>query len=270
MSEREPPDSQELPPDDERWRALLTGAGPHIGRMRRVRALIPSSPRCKMCAAPFSGIGGVVMARTGHRRWAKNPKYCTGCFETLRTRHGGAEIECSFLFADVRGSTPMAERLSTLEFTRLMSRFYDRASDVLVDHSAIVDKFVGDEVIAIFVPALAGDAHAARAIAAARALLRATGHGDAGGPWLPVGVGVNTGRAWVGAVGSGLDTEMSALGDVVNVTARLASVAGPGEILVTSAAAVAAQLGADGRERRTLQLKGKTDTTEVVVLSVSG
>ncbi len=218
-----------------------------------------------MCAAPFTGIGGLVMPMLGHGRWPKNPKYCAACFRMLRANHGGAEVECSLLFADVRGSTPLAETLSPRAFNRLMGRFYDTAFGVLVTHDAFVDKFVGDEVIGIFVPSLAGAAHAERAIEAARALLRATGHLDAAGPWVPVGAGVSTGIAYVGSIGEGPDAELTAMGDIVNTTARLSSVAGAGEVLVTAAAAAAAHL--PGRlDHRSLQLKGKSEPTEVVAL----
>jgi len=251
------------PDMEERWRRILLDPSSRR-RRRRLHSRIPSSPRCKMCASPFAGIGGVFMPLLGHPRWPKNPKYCAGCFRMLRMNHGGAEIECSLLFADVRGSTPLAETMSPRDFNRRMGRFYDTAFEILVNHDAFVDKFVGDEVIGIFVPSMAGAMHAGRAVAAATALLRATGHLDAGGPWVPVGAGVGTGIAYVGSIGEGPDTELTAMGDIVNTTARLASVAGAGEILVTAAAAAAAGLPA-GLERRSLQLKGKSGPTEVVV-----
>lgn len=251
------------PDMEERWRRILLDASPRR-RRRRLHSRIPSSPRCKMCASPFAGIGGLFMPLLGHPRWPKNPKYCAGCFRMLRMNHGGAEVECSLLFADVRGSTPLAETMSPRDFNRLMGRFYDTAFEILVNHDAFVDKFVGDEVIGIFVPSMAGATHAGRAVAAAIALLRATGHGDAGGPWVPVGAGVGTGIAYVGSIGEGPDTELTAMGDIVNTTARLASAAGAGEILVTATAAAAAGLPAD-LERRSLELKGKSGPTEVVV-----
>jgi adenylate cyclase len=259
--------SGSVPPSDEKWRRMLVDQAPFLGR-RRWHARMPSSPRCKLCAAPFSGPGGLVMRFAGHARWAKNPKYCTGCFSMLSSNHGGAEIECSLLFADVRGSTTLAESTSPREFNRLMGRFYDTATEVLVDHDGIVDKFVGDEVIGIFVPAMASSQHAARAIDAARALLTATGFGTPSGPWVPIGIGVNTGVAYVGSIGDGSDTEMTAMGDIVNVTARLSSVAAAGEVLVTTAAATAAGLSED-LPRRSLQLKGKAQATDVVVVTVS-
>ncbi|OGO59251.1 MAG: hypothetical protein A2V85_09815 [Chloroflexi bacterium RBG_16_72_14] len=92
-----------------------------------------------LCNAPFGGIGGLVMPLLGHGRWPKNPKYCAGCFGMLRANHGGAEVECSLLFADVRGSTPLAEQMSPRNFNRLMGRFYDVGFDVLIDCDAFVD-----------------------------------------------------------------------------------------------------------------------------------
>ena len=268
--------SASAPPDprEEMWRRLLTDRWPEQ-RQHRIFRHIPSPPRCKGCAAPFAGPGARVMGLLGRAPWPKNPKYCGVCFAALSASHGGAEVECSLLFADVRGSTTMAEGMRPAEFTRLMGRFYDTATDVLVMHDAIVDKFVGDEVIGIFIPGMAGASHAERAIAAAEALLRRTGHADPGGPWVPVGAGVNTGMAYVGAIGEGLDTELTAMGDTVNTTARLASAAGRGEILVTASSASATSVGdgsarwsVDGLERRSLELKGKTALTEVFVVKV--
>ena len=262
----EPPSSTH-PESDERWRRLLLDPFPHL-RTRRIHSRIPSAPRCKLCAAPFEGIGGFVMRFRGHARWPKNPKYCAGCFRILSDNRGGAEIECTLFFADVRGSTPLAERMRPQAFSRLMGRFYDTAFEILVDHDAFVDKFVGDEVVGIFVPAMAGDAHGERAIRAARSLLHATGHDAADGPWVPVGVGIGTGTAYVGSIGEGPDTELTAMGDVVNTTARLSSAAAAGEILVTAATASAAGLPQD-LEHRSLALKGKTDPTDVVVVTLA-
>ncbi len=252
-------------PHEELWRRQLT-EGTDVRWKRRLRNRIPSNPRCKMCAAPFSGLGGLVMPFFGHARWSKNPKYCTGCFHALRSSHGGAEIECSLLFADVRGSTSLAEEMSPREFTRLMGRFFDTATSILVDEGAMVDKFVGDEVIGLFIPALATESHGEHAINAARRLLRETGHGREEDPWLPIGIGVNTAVAYVGSVGKGMDAEMTAMGDSVNTTARLSSVAAAGEILVPVEAAAKAGVLPNGLEQRSLELKGKSKPIEVLVL----
>jgi adenylate cyclase len=197
--------------------------------------------------------------------WEKNPRYCRGCYQDIDANHGGAEVELSLLFADVRGSTGLAERMTPGDFFDLLNRFYEVAARVLVEREAIVDKFVGDEVVGLFVPGMSGLDHAAKAIDSAVALLEATGHGSADGPWLPVGAGVHTGVAFVGSVGDTGVTDFTALGDTVNTTARLASVAGAGEILVTRAAADAAGLVGELEQRR-LELRGRTEPIEVVVL----
>jgi adenylate cyclase len=260
-----PPDTA---PNEQMWRAILLGTDPRYARARAWLKHVPSEPRCKMCAAPFRGVGRPLMHLLHRDRWAKNPLYCGLCFNVLEEHHGGAEIEASFLFADVRGSTSMAELVTPTAFRRLLDRFYDTAARILVAHDAIVDKFVGDEVIGLFIPALAHEAHAARAIEASQALLRATGHADPAGPWIPIGIGVHTGVAYIGSVGEPPVTDLTALGDVVNTTARLASTAATGETLVTEAAAKASGFDTTALERRDLELKGKRQTTAVFVATV--
>lgn len=201
----------------------------------------------------------------GKGRWPGNPAYCSGCFRDLYRYRVGAEIECTSFFADVRGSTSLAERIGPTEFRALLDRFYAVATNVLIKHEAVVDKYVGDEVVGIFIPAMAGPEHARRAVDAGLALLGETGEAD-GDPWVPIGIGVNTGIAFVGAVGTAEHVEFTALGDAVNVCARLATEAGPGELLATVATADAAGVVAAGLEHRRLALRGKTEATDVVVL----
>jgi adenylate cyclase len=145
----------------------------------------------------------------------------------------GAEVELSMLFADVRGSSKLARETSSLAFTQLMDRFYRMSMDVLVEHDAIVEKFVGDEVVGLFLPFLAGPHHAERAVDAASALMAAVGYGSTDGPWLPLGAAVHTGPAFVGIVGNQDARDFTALGEPMNIAAHLASKAAPGEILVT-------------------------------------
>jgi adenylate cyclase len=201
----------------------------------------------------------VVLKR---RPSAKNPNYCDVCEVFVRTHPGGAEVEISMLFADVRGSTALAEQMGPTEFSRLMNRFFDRANRVVIDSDGLVDKLVGDQVVALYVPAVGPD-HARKAIEAARDLLRATAE------LLPVGAGIHTGIAYVGAVGSDSTVaDFTALGDAVNVTARLASLAGPGEALISESAYAAARVDLRGLERRELGLKGRGAPLAVRVLRV--
>jgi adenylate cyclase len=259
------PDPQP-PTDADRLGQADLKLSPMVRRLRRIFRTIPSAPRCKMCTSPFGAPGGPLLRLIGKGRWAGNSDYCAGCFKSLYRHRDGAEIECTLLFADIRGSTQLAESMSATEFRRLLDRFYETAAKVLIDHEAIVDKFVGDEVVAIFIPALAGENHAGQAIAAGLALLRATGH-ETDAPSAPIGIGINTGQAFVGVVGTADHVEFTALGDNVNVTARLASAAAGGEVLVTDAAARAAGMATtDALERRRLDLRGKSEATDVLVL----
>jgi adenylate cyclase len=250
------------------WKGILLGTAPRFKRARGRLKHIPSEPRCKLCAAPFGAPGAALMRLMGRGRWPKNPRYCQTCFGVVSQVHGGAEIEASFLFADVRGSTTLAEQMSPSAFRAQLGRFYDTASRVLIERDAVIDKFIGDEVMAIFIPAITRDAHAAHAVQAGLDLLRATGHDDPDGPWLPIGIGVHTGIAYVGSVGMASAPEFTAVGDVVNTTARLASAAAAGELLVTDAAASAAGFDTAKLERRSLDLKGKAEATSVAVATV--
>ena len=262
VAEVQPPEPTTASDPD--WRAILEGTAGAFAWGRGVFRRIPSAPRCKLCAAPFAGPGAPVMRLIDRGPWAKNPAICGFCFKQLERGRGGAEIELSLLFADIRGSTSLAESMGAGPFRHLMNRFYQVATGVLVANDAVIDKFVGDEVVALFIPALAGAGHAGRAVAAARELLAATGHGERDGPWAPLGIGVHAGSAYVGTVGEDV-TDFTALGDTVNVTARLASEAAAGEILVSADAAGMAGLDVS-LETRHLSLRGRTQSLDVRVL----
>ncbi len=267
MAARRPPETG----NEEFWRDFLT-RGHSLERIgRKIFIRIPTDPRCKLCAAPFSGVGAPLMRLLGKRQSDASPSMCNSCFNFMAKHRGGAEVEGSFLFADIRGSTALAESMSPGEFHRLLDRFYAAVTQVVYQHDGAVDKFVGDELVANFFPLLSGERHTTRAVDAARAILRATGHDQPDGPWVPVGVGVHAGPAWFGAVGEGTHIELTALGDTVNTAARLGGAAAAGEVLVSANAAAAAGLdgGPDaGLERRSLELKGKAQTVEAVSLRV--
>jgi adenylate cyclase len=255
--------------NDDQWRYFLAGTHPALTRNRHLYGLLPANPRCKWCNAPFAGPGAAVMRMIGKRPSRLNPRYCNICDRFASQHIGGAEIELSMVFADIRGSTTLAEQMSPAEFSRLIDRFYREATDVLVRFDALIDKLAGDQVSAYLVPGFTGPAHAEAALQAARQLLRATGHSSREGAWIPVGVGVHTGTAFVGAVGSkGGLTDVTALGDAVNTAARLASNAGPGEILASEATCQAAGLSNERSTKRALNLKGKSEPVNVRVLTV--
>jgi adenylate cyclase len=247
------------PTVDEMWEQMLTGNWPRLQRMRRMWSALPSPPRCKLCNAPFRGAGSVLMRVIGYGPSPLNRRLCNWCIRGISKQPGGAEVEISVLFADVRGSTAIAERLPPEEYSRLIARFYGTAAEAIDQQDGIVDKFVGDGAVALFIPSFTDNHHAANAIAAARGLLEQTDDD------IPLGVGVHSGRSFVGAVGEGDAKDFTALGDTVNTASRLTSLAGAGEVLISAETAAAGGLETAGLERRTLELRGREQTVDAFV-----
>lgn len=179
---------------------------------------------------------------------------------------GGAEVDIAVLFADVRGSTGLGERLGPSRYATLINRFYEAATQVLLAHDAMIDKMVGDEVMALFIPGYCGEHYRRRAVDAAEALVRAVGYGAAEEPWLPVGVGVHAGVAFVGNVGGSGVVDFTALGDTVNAAARLQAEAQAGEVILSETLYVQMVDRHPSLEARTLQLRGREEPLAVRVL----
>jgi adenylate cyclase len=251
------------------WRRVLTHGERATQNIRRVFGALPASPRCKLCNSPFKGWGGALMRLIGRRQSRKNPNYCEPCAFQLP---GGAEVALSMLFADVRGSTVIAEGMHPVAYSRLIERFYAEATDVLVGEDGLIDRLVGDQVVALFVSGFGGPQHARRAVRAAQRLRQRAARVDQRGALLPIGIGVHTGRAFVGIVQSTVEglSDFTMLGDDVNVTARLASAAAAGEILVSDAAFSAAGLDLGPLPHRDLDLKGKSQPVGVHVITAAG
>ncbi|MGH8927598.1 MAG: adenylate/guanylate cyclase domain-containing protein [Acidimicrobiia bacterium] len=203
----------------------------------------------------------------GRGRWEGNPALCRICIGKLAKISGGAEVEVSVLFADVRGSTAVAERLSPSDFRGLLNRFYEVSAKAVDEAMGVVDKFLGDGILALFIPGFGGPDHAHQAVEAGGDILRATGNASGHQqPWLPVGAGIHTGIAFVGSVGTAETVDFTALGDTVNTAARLGSVAKAGELLISMEAAEAARIDRTGLESRRLELKGRSEPLSVLVL----
>ena len=250
------------------WRSILTGNNPALPlrRMRYVLGLLPANPRCTFCNAPFAGVGAPIMRLVGREPSSLTPHLCRLCHDEARKYIGGAEVEMTLLFADIRGSTALAEKMSAAEFSRLINRFYSDATDVLTDSGAWSDRLVGDQVIGIYVPGFAGPLHAKQAIQAAQRLMTVMGYGTEHGPWLQVGVGIHTGIAFAGAVGrTGAAIDITALGDSVNIAARLASKARRGEVVISETAYQAAGVELAPLDKRVLELKGKSEPVTVYI-----
>ena len=249
---------------------FLSGEDPGLARSRRVFRRLPSSPHCKLCATPFEGPGGAVLRHVGFARFPGNPAICNNCIKGLnKIGIYGAEIPVSLVFADIRGSTGISEHMSPMAYRAFLDRFYRIASAAILGNDGIVDKFVGDEVIGLFFRGISGTQHAAAAIGAAQTLLDAVGRGDASHLGaIPVGAAVHTGEAYVGSTGAeGAVNDFTALGDVVNTTARLASEAVAGELLISEDAAAAAGVEIQVQTRKTIVIRGRSRPVTVYSLT---
>jgi adenylate cyclase len=251
-------------PATTQWRMMLTGEDPSLAKVRRMWSRVPAAPRCKVCASPFQGVGGAMARLFWHGPMRDNPLLCKACFGQLSQHGGGAEIDISVVFADVRGSTGLAERISASDYRALIQAYYRSAAVAIDRNGGVIDKFLGDGVMALFIPVITGENHAGRAIMAGRAILAAVEHDGLGRKGLMVGAGVHTGSAFVGVVGSDEKTDFTALGDTVNIAARLGSLAGPGELFVSRAAWDRAGLGIPPSERQ-VEIAGRAGDLSIVV-----
>jgi adenylate cyclase len=145
---------------------------------------------------------------------------------------GGASLEpggearvVTILFADIRGFTTIAERLPAAEVVELLNAALSRLADAVFAHHGTLDKFTGDGLMAIFGAPVGQPDDAARAVAAGLAMLDAIHELDArrpaGAPTLAIGVGIHTGEAIVGNIGSARRLDYTAIGDAVNLASRV-------------------------------------------------
>ena len=224
--------------------------------LMRVLRSLPASPRCGICGAPFSGVGGRLIRPLGYRPSRKNPNLCATCVELAPP--GGMTTEAGILFADIRGFTRLSEERDPEQVSQLLRRFYKSAERVLFPE-AIIDKLIGDEVMALYLPMYGGFEEASPVMLDhARRLLQAVGYGGEEAPSAEIGIGIDYGEAFVGNVGEGSLHDFTAIGDVVNIASRLQGPARGGEI-VASARLVERLPGPPPGDRLELELKGKAE-----------
>ncbi|NTU78448.1 MAG: GAF domain-containing protein, partial [Chloroflexales bacterium] len=180
---------------------------------------------------------------------------------------GGATRTISVMFADLRGFTSLSERLSPPDLVRLLNRYYGAASMAVLEQGGTIDKFMGDAMMALFnAPAQQPD-HALRACRAALAMQRAIAPIAAEAPDMPrFGIGVNTGEALVGNIGSEAVRNFTAIGDTVNLASRLQTRAEGGQVLINASTYAQVRDHVEARPLGKIQVKGKAEEVEVLLL----
>jgi adenylate cyclase len=205
-----------------------------------------------------------------------HPNLCTLCETKFKLLMRVPQVRgpATILFADLRGYTGMAQRLEEPAVTDLLSEFYEAAAGAIWAQDGIVNKLMGDAVLAVFNFPLERPAHVARAVRSAVALQAscaglAEGGGSAGERSTPVGVGVglHTGTVSIGEIGH-FCRDFTVIGEVVNLAARLQGAARPGEILLTEAVYREVAQSYPDAERRVCELKGIAEPVTTYVLAV--
>lgn len=254
-------DGSDLAPEsgefDDHWERVLMGE--YMPGLSKHFRRLPAPPRCKACQVPFAGPFVGLLRLFRFRPWHLNRQLCYHCFHGIDRARGGAEVSVSLLFADVRGSTTLAERMPARDFRTILDRFYKVVYAAVDKNQGVIDHLAGDGVMALWTQRFGGKDHPFHALNAGRQLVADLMTDSVLRGRIPAGVGVHTGTAWVGVVGESGAHDFTVLGDAPNTAARLGSAAQSGELLISSSIADVVGLDTRSLEERHLELKGKAE-----------
>ena len=186
---------------------------------------------------------------------------------------GGEKKVVTIFFSDIRGFTPMSEALSAEQVVHILNEYFTAMTAIIFKYEGTLDKFMGDAIMAVYGAPIDYPDHAERAVLAAVEMsekmkeLQAKWR-DEGKKEVNIGIGINTGEVVVGNIGSNERMEYTAIGDNVNLTQRLESVAEKGQILISAATYEKVKHKIDAVMLDPIKVKGKTD--KVLAYSVTG
>lgn len=186
---------------------------------------------------------------------------------------GGEKKTITIFFSDIRGFTPMSEVLSAEEVVHILNEYFTAMTAIIFKYEGTLDKFMGDAIMAVFGAPIEMADHAERAVLAAIEMSEKMKQLQAkwkteGKKEVNIGIGINTGEAVVGNIGSNERMEYTAIGDNVNLTQRLESVAEKGQILISSATYEKVKHKVIANMLDPIKVKGKTE--KVIAYSVQG
>lgn len=252
-------DFQQEEGNEEVWKLVLIEGHPLLLTKKRRFGMLPKDPRCKLCLAPFEGLGGWALKSFWKIHKSKrNPSFCNACDSFLKAYPGGTETPMTMMFVDIRNSVALSSEMPAKDFRDLVGNLRQIALTAMARSDGSVLEFIGDGVIAVWPPGIAGQDHAAKAMSAARLILDQARKAGPSNHDLPIGIGVHTGEAFLGTISSASNDlqDISAFGREVNLVARLSASAPAGKALVSREAATAAVLDESGARPCTLNLKG--------------
>lgn len=186
----------------------------------------------------------------------------------LQLEKGGALTEVTLIFSDIRGFTAMSEKRAPQEIVRMLNEYFELMVDVIFKHEGTLDKFVGDEIIAIFGAPVALPNSEIKAVECALNMMTVLAdfnrmRASEDKEEIKIGIGINTGTVVTGAIGSSRALQYTAIGDAVNTASRLCSVAKAGEVLVSEATFARVQSVVNATALPPVKVKGKTDALRV-------
>ena len=184
-------------------------------------------------------------------------------------RLGGVNQTITVLFADIRGFTALSEKEKPEKVVGLLNRYFSAMSEIIFEHGGTLDKYIGDGLMALFGAPTASEEDALNAVKAAVTMqkriaslneeLRAEGLGQ-----ISMGIGLHTGEATIGYIGSDKRSEYTAIGDTVNLASRLESNAAGGQILMTEATAAASGNRVPVNAKEPLTVKNRVQPVNVL------
>jgi adenylate cyclase len=180
----------------------------------------------------------------------------------------GIRCEITILFVDLRGFTPLCEKLEPEQILELLNEYLDLCTDIVFQYGGTLDKFIGDGVMAIFGAPIPADNHAEMAVRAALHMKNesqrlSTNMREKTGHFLFFGMGIHTGLAVIGNIGSNKRLDYTAIGDTVNLAARLEASAKPNQLLISGAVSEKIHHFAELESIGEIKLKGKANEVEV-------
>lgn len=186
---------------------------------------------------------------------------------------GGTKRPVVVFFSDIRGFTPMSEKMSPDEIASLLTEYFTEMVGIVFEHGGTLDKFMGDAIMALWGAPVAAEDDADRAMQAAIEMMRVLGElnqkwGAEGKPYVEIGIGINFGEVFAGNIGAEQRMEYTVIGDAVNVASRLCSKAGGGQVIVSEPFYNALKDPPDVEAMEPLELKGKSETVCVYQLKL--
>jgi len=186
----------------------------------------------------------------------------------LQLEKGGALSEITLLFSDIRGFTSMSESAAPQDIVRMLNEYFELMVDVIFKYEGTLDKFVGDEIIALFGAPVAVPQAELKAVQCALDMMKVLSEFNRtrvseGLNEIKIGIGINTGMVVTGAIGSSRALQYTAIGDAVNTTSRLCSVAQPGQVILSDATYRKVQSEVAAVPLPPVRVKGKTDELRV-------